>query len=228
MENHFYRGKLPHWQPPEGSYFITYNLYGSIPKPVIRRLKDEYNMALRNLDLEEATDWKKCVDAKMGDAAKRTIKSIYAKKRYDAEKRHFKSFDDFLDSNLNEPHWLKNPTIATLNAEALHHYADKHYKLWGFCIMSNHIHLLLTLLTDAPILWKVLQNIKKYTGKEGNKLLDRKGERFWENESYDHLVRNKEGEFDRILFYILNNPVKAGLVKDWKAYKWTYCHPDFC
>ena len=38
------------------------------------------------------------------------------------------------------------------------------------------------------------------------------GRSFWQEESYDHLVRH-EGEFEKILSYIEENPVRAGLVR---------------
>ena len=47
---------------------------------------------------------------------------------------------------------------------------------------------------------------------------------FWQHESYDHVVRN-EKEFERILAYIVNNPVKAGLVADWQDWPYTYMAP---
>jgi putative DNA methylase len=51
---------------------------------------------------------------------------------------------------------------------------------------------------------------------EANLLLGRTGA-FWQHESYDHWVRN-EREFNRIVAYIEENPVSAGLaaaVEDW-------------
>jgi len=44
---------------------------------------------------------------------------------------------------------------------------------------------------------------------EANLLLGRTGA-FWQHESYDHWVRN-EREFNRIVAYIEENPVSAGL-----------------
>lgn len=87
--------------------------------------------------------------------------------------------------------------------------------------MSNHIDVMFTLLPGAPPLWKVMQDLKKYTAVHSNRLIGNEGEKFWEEESYDHVVREKE--FNRILAYILNNPVKAGMVKNWDDWPWTYC-----
>ncbi len=66
--------------------------------------------------------------------------------------------------------------------------------------------------------------LKGRTGYACAKLLGRKGA-FWQHESYDHVVRN-ENEFMRILEYIANNPVKAGLVKNWQDWAYTYINPD--
>ena len=156
---------------------------------------------------------------------RRAIATLLKRKRYDAYKLQFKRWDDFLDTNLlNEPYWLKQAPLALLNSDAIHFYNGKRYQLLAFCIMPNHIHLLFNLLPGAPVLSKVMQDLKKYTAVHGNRLLGRTG-RFWETESYDHIVR--DSEFERILMYILNNPVKAGLVQDWEDWNWTYCNEVF-
>ncbi|HUR98602.1 MAG TPA: hypothetical protein VMZ26_11110 [Pyrinomonadaceae bacterium] len=69
-----------------------------------------------------------------------------------------------------------------------------------------------------------MKSIKGYTAREANKILNRKGS-FWEAESYDHEVADDE-EFNRIVRYVLNNPVKAGLVKDWRDWKWNWRNGD--
>ncbi|MAU00364.1 MAG: hypothetical protein CL608_24750 [Anaerolineaceae bacterium] len=55
-----------------------------------------------------------------------------------------------------------------------------------------------------------MHSLKRYTAVEANKVLGRQGQ-FWQHESYDHIVRD-EAELQRIRQYVLNNPVKAGLV----------------
>jgi hypothetical protein len=61
---------------------------------------------------------------------------------------------------------------------------------------------------------------KSYTAVKANRILKRKGQ-FWHHESYDHYIRN-EDELYKIINYILNNPVKAGLIGDYREwpYKW--------
>jgi putative transposase len=61
--------------------------------------------------------------------------------------------------------------------------------------MPNHVHVL---LTPAVSLSKALGSLKAATAKRANLLLQRTGQAFWQDESYDHLVRSGD-EFRRIV-----------------------------
>ena len=50
-------------------------------------------------------------------------------------------------------------------------------------------------------------------------------EGFWDAESYDHFVRD-DAELSRIINYVLNNPVKAGLCKQIFQWPWTGCSEE--
>ena len=67
---------------------------------------------------------------------------------------------------------------------------------------------------------KIMQSLKRFTAAEANNILHRSGT-FWQDESYDHVVRS-EAELDRIVRYVIYNPVKADFVKKWWVWKWTY------
>ena len=67
---------------------------------------------------------------------------------------------------------------------------------------------------------RITQGLKGYTAREANRLLGRTGQPFWQGESYDHWVRD-ETEFIRIIAYIENNPVKAGLVARSEDRRWS-------
>ncbi len=194
----FYSKKLPHFQPLEETFFITYRLVDSIPVSKLKELE------------EVSINGKKIAKTK--------------EEKYNEQKRHFALTDDCLDKNSNEPYWLSKDEIAAIVKESLHFCDGKFYKLWCYCIMSNHVHLVITTLKDAPPLYNILQKHKRHTALVCNKVLNRSGQ-FWTHESYDHIVRDDE-EFDRIIFYTINNPVKAGLIKDWKDWKWTYLNPE--
>ena len=69
-----------------------------------------------------------------------------------------------------------------------------------------------------------MQSLKGFTSREANILLGRNGT-FWEHESYDHFVRDAD-ELKRIVAYVLRNPLKAGLVEDWREWRWSYCRKE--
>jgi putative transposase len=109
--------------------------------------------------------------------------------------------------------------------DAIHYRNGKQYELICYTIMSNHIHIVFTILNENVNLYTVLQRLKQFTATEANKLLNRKGE-FWQEESYDRIVRDAK-ELSRIIQYVLNNPVKIGLVEDWRDYPFCYVNENY-
>lgn len=83
--------------------------------------------------------------------------------------------------------------------------------------MPNHVHLLLTFRTDPSV---ALRKLKGTSARVANQVLGLTGQPFWQEESYDRLVRGPE-EFARIENYILQNPVKAGLARSPEEYRWS-------
>jgi REP element-mobilizing transposase RayT len=73
---------------------------------------------------------------------------------------------------------------------------------------------------DGSNIAAITKRIKGYTAREANKLLGRTGKTFWQDESFDHWARDRS-EFFRIVKYIENNPVKAGLVDKPKNWQWS-------
>ena len=116
--------------------------------------------------------------------------------------------DEHLDAGYGEA-WLAVPEIANALRNALLHFDGSRYRLQAWVIMPNHVHLLIEPLGKHS-LSEILQGIKSVSAHEANRILGREGA-FWQPESYDHLVRDS-GDFDRCREYVLQNPVKAGLV----------------
>ena len=96
--------------------------------------------------------------------------------------------------------------------------------------MANHIHCVVYKCQRQ--LFKILKNFKSFTGRQANELLygkAKKGERhpsFWQHESYEHLIRDRR-DFNNQVRYVVNNPVKAGLVKHWEDWEFTYLRKEF-
>jgi REP element-mobilizing transposase RayT len=133
--------------------------------------------------------------------------------------RAFVVMDRILDQAAFGPRFLERPEIADLLVGALVHGVNvtRRYELHAFAVMPNHVHLLLTPNVASP---EWLGPLKGFTAHRANQILERHGQHFWQDESYDHLVRSWD-TFERIKRYIEANPVKAGLAKTKEAYRWS-------
>ena len=133
----------------------------------------------------------------------------------------FVAMDRLLDTARYGPVHLKRPEVAGLVRDSIQHCGQADCDLHSWVIMPNHVHLLFTPHTNVSSL---LRRLKGYSARQVNQLLARTGQPFWENESYDRLVRNGE-EFRRIENYILTNPVKAGLAGSVEEFPWSSAVP---
>jgi len=82
-------------------------------------------------------------------------------------------------------------------------------KLFAFCIMPDHFHLVFCLMPGGN-LSKLMEDTGKFTARELIKILGTRGQ-FWPEGFQDHRCRNEE-ELDEICLYIEHNPVRANIV----------------
>jgi len=131
----------------------------------------------------------------------------------------FAVMDKLLDETRTGSFFLRQPAIADMVLDAIYYNSDVlgHYTLHAFVVMPNHVHLL---ATPAVPLSKLTKSLKGITARRANVMLGLTGKPFWQEESYDHLVRNDE-KFNRIRGYIEENPARAGLVADASKYRWS-------
>ena len=199
-----YRRNLPHILPEQGVFFITFRIYNSLPLKIIADLKNNYE------------------------------KEIKAARNFVSNSRRFRSrlleiyddylyeFDDMLDKYTTEFD-LTNPELATIIINSIRYFDQKDYRLICFCIMPNHVHMIVYNLKKP--LYTIMKLLKGYSSGEINKILERKG-KFWQSESYDNYIRSRNDLHNKIQ-YVMNNPVKAGLVSNRKDWKYSYCDPRF-
>jgi REP element-mobilizing transposase RayT len=193
----FYRRRLPHIQSAGAAYFVTFRLKNSLPKDVVDRLaKESQNTKLLNEN-----------------------------KRASAYREWFEKYDHALDQFVNTAPYLRDDLIAEMVSTSIQYRDGKMYELIAYCVMPNHVHVIFIPLMKKPGIYfglsEILHSLKRHTAKEANHLLRRSGS-FWQDESYDHCIRD-EAELERIVRYVLLNPVKAGFVDEWKKWKWSYC-----
>ncbi len=212
----FYRRKLPHIHSPGSTLFVTFRLAGSIPKTVLQQWLAEKALLSR-----------------------KTVSDVL---ELEFRRRWFARFEEILDKQETGPTWLADSRIAEIVADSLKYRDGRDYSLTAYTIMSNHVHSVFApklqdrsltevrkqgrtaFISADPPLGAIMKSLKGYTARQANKVLQRTGH-FWEEESYDHEIRNAE-ELYRVVRYVLNNPVKAGLVHHWSDWRWSYCRPD--
>ena len=112
---------------------------------------------------------------------------------------------------------LADPAAATLVEDSLLFGVPERYALFAWCVMANHVHVLLEPIWELS---KITQGIKGYTSYQINALQGAHGRVFWQDESYDHWARDEE-EALRIIHYIENNPVAAGLCARPEDWRWS-------
>ena len=200
---HFYRRHLPHYQPPGATFFITFRLAGSLPAEVRQRLEVEAQCIAPDIERRAPQLCQQAADK--------------------AYMQFFEQWDSELDASRSGPRWLAEPAIAQLVCEALHYRDGRVYTLDAYSVMPNHVHLVCTPLSSGSgfySLSKIMHSLKGFTAWQANRLLKRKQD-FWQHENYDHVVRD-EKEFEHIVKYVLDNPIRAGLPENW-AYCRTSC-----
>jgi REP-associated tyrosine transposase len=120
-----------------------------------------------------------------------------------------------------------SPDARTLALQHCLYDHGRRIHLHAAVIMPDHVHILFTALRDDDgwtfALPEILKAIKGTSARSINKLKGRKGP-FWQDESFDHVLRGNESLCETI-DYIRQNPVKKGLVQKPEDYPWLWVEP---
>jgi REP element-mobilizing transposase RayT len=169
------RGRLPHWDVPEGTYFVTFRLAGSLPAHALEALRQELKLSSE----EKAHP----------QSAKQTTRAAEIEK--------------LLDSGLGPKHLLR-PEIAEESAQTLQAFDGVRYEVSAWCVMPNHVHVVFCPLGDWDLA-RVVHSWKSFTAHEIDRKfgipapfwhreyydhLIRDGEEF--RRAVDYVVRNPE------------------------------------
>jgi putative transposase len=185
----FYRKKLPHWEVADGVYFVTIRRHASIPKEIMAKIR-QMSHELENLPDYEALNIRRKI---------------------------FKTMEKELDKSDNKCDLIKSP-IAEIIIEAIKNRDDKNiWRMAEYVIMPNHIHLFFQ--CGSKNLGGAIRDFKRWTASRINmECPDYSREPFWQREWFDHWSRSSDFD-EKFKRYIRNNPVKAGLVKDYKDWR---------
>lgn len=115
--------------------------------------------------------------------------------------------------------YLSHPEVAELVEDALFFFEDERYQLLAWCVMPNHVHVLIRPLEPWSV-GKIVYSWKRHTARQANEFLNRTGGAFWSLDYYDRFIRD-EPHFLRAVDYIHQNPVKAGLCSKPEDWRWS-------
>jgi len=182
---------LPHWTGGASVYSVTFRLADSLPEAVVEAWATERENIIRTAQ-------------QMGRPVA---------EHEEARLQHL--FSDKVDRYLDAAHgacWMRRDGIAGIVAGALRHFEGDRYRLSAWCVMPNHVHVVVEPLAghDLP---DILHSWKSFTANRANKALGRRGA-FWQPEYYDHLIRD-EDDLAHSIEYVLRNPERAGL-RGWR------------
>src|SRR5262245_51785328 len=219
----------PHLHPPSTTLFITFRLANSISRATL----ESYHAAKVWLEAESDRLRKLRLNRDSPELLAHERRLVQFRRQW------LKRFEEILHRECTGPTWLRDDRVAALVADALHWRDGVTYRLDAYCIMSNHVHLVIAphlserslreksandgkvvYESEDPPLNVIMHSLKSWTAHQANALLGRRGQ-FWAHESYDHMVRDDD-EYHRIVSYVLKNPVKAGLVQHWQEWRWSW------
>ncbi len=133
------------------------------------------------------------------------------------ERQHFVTF-------CTDRRWILPKQVRSVVLGCCLHDNEETFDLRVAVVMPDHVHLIFTPLIDQVArevysLATIMDAIKGAAHRI-NKSLGRKG-RVWQPESFDHVLRSSEG-LDAKIQYIVENPVRCGLVAQWMDYPWLW------
>jgi REP element-mobilizing transposase RayT len=185
---------LPHWTKPDGIYNVTFRLADSVPQAKLETWRWERESIVEH--------------------AKRQNRPLTRDERDALAKLHTDNIEHFLRSGHGAC-WLRRDDVAAAVIGAFKFFEDKRYRLYAWCVMPNHVHVIVRPFATVE-LSKILLSWKSFSAKEANRLLGRHGT-FWGTEYYDHLI-SSDDELRSSIRYVWENPEKACL-RDW-PWRW--------
>jgi REP element-mobilizing transposase RayT len=202
------RNYLPHIENKQYQ-MITFRLNDSVPRHVVEQWKATLN---------HLTGSQVSVPAATGSQVSELAPTKSPYKTHQQEiHRLLKLIDQYEDAGIGEC-LLRDDSIAQIVQDTLLFNHQKKYELICWCIMPNHVHTLIAPV-EGMSLSEIMYDWKSYTTHAINKALNRKG-KLWMMEYFDRYIRD-DNHFQKVLNYIHNNPVKAGLVAEPVDWRWS-------
>ncbi|HRK26885.1 MAG TPA: hypothetical protein PK239_06295 [Chitinophagales bacterium] len=175
-------------------------------------------------------------DKGLREAEEAATPDLQKQQKYQIQNRYFQKIEHLLEHATFGDRFLNEPACTQILKDVMHEYDGKYYNLLAFCIMPNHVHLLIDTSAQLPpgeqdfnleeyqYIKDIMRRIKGKSGLLLNRERNTSGE-IWFKESFDRYIRN-DRHLRYTLNYILDNPVKAKLAQQWTDWSGTYLKPS--
>jgi len=91
---------------------------------------------------------------------------------------------------------------------------ENQFEVIAYCFMPDHLHLLVEAASESSDCKRFIASAKQYSGFY---YADARHARLWQRYGYEHVLRDDEVTLI-IAKYVLENPIRAGLVKQVEDY----------
>ena len=108
-----------------------------------------------------------------------------------------------------------DPDHADLLTTEIRRLHGEEWRVLGFCVMPDHVHLLVLNLRGS-----LIDFMRTLKGRTARGLRGSLAGRLWQRSFHDHLLRRNE-DIAVTLLYLFENPVRAGLVEEWTQHPWS-------
>lgn len=144
-------------------------------------------------------------------------------------KTHLKNFDYLgcyryfitICTDRKKNLFVKNNYLIEKMIEVFNQTAgNQFFTVWVYCFMPDHLHILVEGINEYSDLKKFIKDFKQRTAYWYSREESNAGNKLWQPGYYDHVLR-KEEDTTEILRYILNNPVRNGLVVHYLDYRYS-------
>jgi REP element-mobilizing transposase RayT len=179
--------RLPHWQQERAAYFITFRLADSVPQHLTKNWHEDRETWIRL----NPKPWSE-----------------------DQEQEYHERFSLRMERLLDAGHGacvLRYPENSSWVVDALRFKEGDAYHLHAWVVMPNHVHVLMS-LAEGSKLEKVIAGWKRWASNRIQQKSETRGG-IWQKDYFDRMIRD-HAHFQRVIRYIRNNPVKAGLRED--------------
>ena len=189
---------LPCWEATGAIYHVALHLADSVPQVQLEIWRAE-RTRLTELALAEKRP--------LTDEERDELKAVYNER---VEKYLSAGYGACL---------LRDSRAAEALAQTIMHDDGRLYAVHEWCVMPNHLHVILGGLAEGIDLRELLSTWKKISAHRINRVHSREGE-VWQRDSYTRIIRDRD-EYTYQMNYVWNNPESAKIADGFLRARYT-------